>query len=263
MSTPTTALPAGAALGFSYEYGLDVDLNYDAGAATPTEPNWQPVRRASAIAPTAPPITATAQSYDDLGAPNDQKTSESWALAFTALVNRLASGLYAPEIEALKKYTEPDAIGTASIAHVRWYDKPASGAPNPNDAYEGFCSVSFDRGNTGNADTGSWSFSLTGQGRRIQIANPFTGWVPSTPVVTSVLPSGAAAGDLVTIKGSGFSTVTGLDGVKFGAANAADYEIVSPTAIVASLPTGSAGAANVVVKSPAGSSAPFTYTRGA
>lgn len=261
--TTLAPLPAGAALGFSYEYGIDIDLNYDATAATPTVPDWQPIRRASAIAPTAPPITATAQTYDDLGAPNDQKTSESWALPFTVQVNRLPSGLYAPEIEALKSYTEPDKVGSAAIAHVRWYDKPASGSPNPDDAYEGFCSVSIERGATGNADTGSWTITLTGQGRRIQITNPFTGWAATKPVLLSALPSGAAAGDQVTIKGSGFTGVTGATGVKFGSANATTYSVVDNGTIVAVVPTGSAGPANIVVTSPAGASDAFTYTRGA
>ena len=78
--------------------------------------------------------------------------------------------------------------------------------------------------------------------------------------ITSVLPPAAAAGELVTITGDHF---TGATSVKFGATEAADFEVVSGTTIVASLPAGSAGAANVTVTNAAGVSSAFTYTRGA
>jgi hypothetical protein len=161
------ALPDGASLGFSYEYGVDIDIP-ELDVAT-----WFPIRRISAIAPSVTPVTSGAQTYDDLGAPNDNKTSEAWTLSFTVQVNRLeTSGLYAPEVEALKAYTEPDAVGSSSVAHVRWYDKPNAGEANPNDAYEGFATVSIERANTGNADTGTWSVTLTGKGKRTKITNP-------------------------------------------------------------------------------------------
>jgi hypothetical protein len=162
------ALPTGATLGFSYEFGVDIDIPA-LDVAT-----WFPIRKITGVAPSVTPVTASAQTYDDLGAPNDEKTSESWSLSFTVQVNRLATtGAYTDEVEALKAYTEPSAVGTASIAHVRYYDKPANGGvPNPDDAYEGYCTVSIDRSATGNADVGAWSVTLTGKGKRTKITNP-------------------------------------------------------------------------------------------
>ena len=252
MSPVAPTLPAGAALGFSYEYGVDIDLT--PGGA----PTWQPVRRISAANPAVKPITADAATYDDFGAPNDQKTSESWSLDFAVQVNRLASGAYAPEVEQLKSYTEPDAVGALSVAHIRWYDKPASGTANAGEAYEGFAYVTIDRAKTGNADTGTWTITLTGQGKRTKIANPFTGWGAAAPTVTGATPSGAAAGALVTVTGSQFLTATS---VKFAAVSAVTFSIVSGSTIVVIVPAGTAGSAPITVINPTGTSNALPYVR--
>ena len=245
-------LPAGAALGFSYEYGVDIDLT--PGGA----PTWQPLRRSSDIAPSVKPITNSQATYDDFGAPNDTKISESWDLKFSVLVNRLASGLYAPEIEQLKTYTEPDAIGELAIAHIRWYDKPVAGTANAGEAYEGFATVTIDRAATGNADTGSWTISLAGKGKRLKVANPFTGWGAAAPTVTGATPNGAAAGALVTVTGTGFLTATS---VKFAAVSATVYQILGNSTIVAVMPAGTAGSTPVTVVNPTGTSNALPYVR--
>lgn len=86
-----------------------------------------------------------------------------------------------------------------------------------------------------------------------------TGNAAAVPVVTSALPSGAAAAALVTITGAGF---TGATAVKFGATAATAFTVVSDSIIVATMPAGSAGAANITVTGPGGTSAAFPYTRG-
>lgn len=82
----------------------------------------------------------------------------------------------------------------------------------------------------------------------------------SVPTIASVLPSAAAAAQLVTITGDYF---TGATAVTFGGTAAADFEIVSATKIVASMPAGTAGSAAVIVTNATGASASFAYTRGA
>lgn len=250
MSPVVPTFPAGTALGFSYEFGLDINLG------TEGAPNWQTIRRPGDIAPGVKPITKPMDSYDDFGAPNDGKISESWELSFTVLVNRLASGAYAPEIEKLKSYTEPDAVGDLAVAQVRWYDKPYAGAPNANEAYSGFATVTIDRGATGNADTGSWRITLTGKGKRTQIANPFVGWGVVAPTISSATPSGAAVGDQVRIDGSGFLSTTG---VTIDTEPVLDYMVVSGSTIIAVIPALVAGAAPIIVTNTAGASAAFAY----
>jgi hypothetical protein len=255
MSPTAPTLPVGNQLGFSYEYGVDIDLG------VPGSPVWQPIRRPSAIKPTMKPITSSGATYDDFGAPNDQRISESWDLSFSVLVNRLAStGLYPDEIEKLKSYTEPDALGALAVAHVRWYDKPAAGIANPAEAYEGYAFVTIERANVGNADAGVFNVTMTGQGKRIKIANPFAGWGAAAPTVTAATPAGAAVGALVTITGTNFTTATS---VKFLAVSATVFTIVGGSSIVAVMPAGVAGSAPVTVINPTGTSNALPYTRGA
>lgn len=157
MSTPTTEF------GFSYEYAVDVKTGED---------TFQRVRFISAVDPQVSPVTQDAATYDDKGAPNAVKTSESWTLAFTVQQHRTSAGAFLPEMEAILALTEPDAVGNAATGTFRWYDNPAAGTPNPNEAFEGDGTVSVTRGSTGNDGIGSWNVTVTGQGRRRKITNP-------------------------------------------------------------------------------------------
>jgi hypothetical protein len=87
-----------------------------------------------------------------------------------------------------------------------------------------------------------------------------TGNVPSVPVVTAATPSGAVEDAQVLIVGTAFS---GATAVKFGATAATAFTVVDDSHIVASVPAGSAGPANITVTTPAGTSPAFAYTRGA
>lgn len=83
---------------------------------------------------------------------------------------------------------------------------------------------------------------------------------PAAPTIASALPSAAAEGELVTITGTGF---VGATSVKFGATEATDFVAHNDALIIASVPAGSAGAANITVTNAVGTSSAFTYTRGA
>jgi len=247
-------LPAGTTLGKSYEYGLDCNLN------TTASPIWQPFRRISGFQPTPTPTTQDAQTYDDLGAQNNDVTGWSWLVAFNVFVNRsFSTGLYLPEIEAILARTRPSAKGEAATIECRWYHKPEAGTPNPTDAGQGIATVAYTRSNTG-ADGAieQLAVTLTGKGPYTEIANPFTGWNDAAPpAVASVTPSGRSAGQQVTITGTGF---LGATDVRFGATSV-QYTVVSPTTIIATVPTGSAGAVAITVVTPRGTSTAVNYTR--
>ena len=250
MSVP---LPAGTTLGKSFEYGLDINLG------TAASPSWQPIRRISAWAPTYPATTQDQATYDDLGADNQAVTARSFATSFTVQGNRsVTTGLYLPEVEALLAAAK--ATGEAAVVDIRWYHKPEVGAPNPTDAGRASCRVEFTRQNTGNAEIEVFNATLTGQGPFESIANPFAGWDVTTPVLAAVSPEGAAAGELVTLTGSG---LLGATAVTFDAVAAEDFVVANAATIIASLPVGSAGAVDVVVTTPGGTSAAVSYTRGA
>jgi hypothetical protein len=172
-------LPAGTTLGKSFEYGLDVNLGTD------TTPDWQPVRRISGFQPSPTPTTQDAQTYDDLGAQNSDVTGWSWTLAFTVQGNRsITTGLFLAEVEALIARTKPTAKGAAAVIEVRWYHKPETGEPNPNDAGQGLATVAYTRQNTGsNGEIEVLAVTLTGKGPYEEITNPFTGWSETTPVI--------------------------------------------------------------------------------
>lgn len=159
--------------GYSYEYGLDILIPPTSGDGAGT---YQAFRYPTGINPTVEPVTVDAATYDDLGAPNQAKTSESWSATFNVQQHRLSDGKYLPEIEALLALTKPDANGKKAIGTFRWYDKPAEGTPNSADAYEGDATVTINRAETGNSGVGEWAVTLTGVGRRRQIVNPFAGW---------------------------------------------------------------------------------------
>lgn len=254
MTATTPTLPAGSTLGHSYEYGLDVNIG------TIESPVWQPVRRISDLQPTITPITQDSSTYDNFGSPDNDKTGEQWNVTHSVLVNRSTStGLYTPEVEAILACTKPTAKGSAAVLHIRYYHKPESGTPNPDDAYEGFVTVGIQRGNIGNDGVEKWNITLTGKGPRIEISNPFAGWDNAVaPTITGATPTGAGEDDLVTITGAAF---TGATVVKFGATNATAFTVVSDSTIVATVPAGTAGAANIKVTNATGESSAYSYTR--
>jgi hypothetical protein len=94
------------------------------------------------------------------------------------------------------------------------------------------------------------------------ITNP--GVAPAVPLILSAGPTAIAVGGVVTITGTGFVGTVPTTGVKFGATNATSWSVVSDQVIVAVMPAGGAGAANIVVTNAVGASTPaFPYTRGA
>jgi hypothetical protein len=251
--TNPVSLPAGATLGKSFEHGLDVNLG------TYGAPVWQPIRRISGWAPTYPPVTTDVATYDDLGSPNEDVSGRGFATAFTVQGNRLLStGLYLPELE--KILAAAKAKGEGAILDVRWYHKPENGTPNPNDAGRAYVRVEASRQNTGNAENEVYSVTLTGKGSFEPIANPFTGWGETIPVLSSVTPPTAGDGDMVTITGAGFlgTTAVTVDGDAVP-----EFVVVNASTIIATLPAGDAGAVPVIVTTPAGPSTALVYTRGA
>lgn len=243
-------------LGLSYE--LDLDVNLAGPGVTP--PNWQQIRFTSAIAPDHSPNLIDAQTYDDEGASNQARVGESGSLAFSVQVQRNPDGTFLPEAQALLNAAKPGVRGSASLVEVRYYDSRGG-----DYAFQGIFSVAVTRGATGNSEAGNWAATLTSKGKITPIVNPApAGGSPSAkPVILSALPTAVAAAGLVTIKGSGFTGVTGATGVKFGSVNAASYVVVSDNTIVATMPAGTAGAANITVVRGADTSPAFTYTRGA
>lgn len=83
--------------------------------------------------------------------------------------------------------------------------------------------------------------------------------VSGVPALISALPTAAATGVQVTIKGSKF---TGTTAITFGAASVTQWTVLDDSTIVAVMPTGTSGSAAVTVTNASGASTPLAYTRG-
>lgn len=82
----------------------------------------------------------------------------------------------------------------------------------------------------------------------------------AVPLISAATPSAAAEDAIVTITGARFTGTTDVD---FGATAATAFTVLSDSLLVATMPAGAAGAANITVANAAGASDAFTYTRGA
>lgn len=246
-------LPAGTVLGKSYEYGIDVNLG------TAGSPEWQSIRRISAWQPSHPPVNTDVTTYDDLGSPNEEVTGRGFATSFTVQGNRsLTTGLYLPELEAIVAAAK--AKGEGAVLDVRWYHKPELGTPNPNDAGRAFVTVEITRSNTDNSGIEVKSVTLTGKGEFEPILNPFQGWGATAPTIATISPAGEITGGLITITGGG---LLGATSITIDGDAVAEFEVVNGASIIAVLPAGDAGAVPVVVTTPGGASAAYTFERGA
>lgn len=225
---------------------LDVDLS-DTGT-----PEWAQVRATQNFVPGINSTVQDSSDYDSEGWGSDAVTLRKAQPTATLLrKENPATGAYDPGQEKLRQCSED-----LELAHIRWYERKADGQ-----AWDGYALVQWAPQGGGVEGLQSVNVTLLVQGKPEKIANPTV--ATTAPLVTSVLPSGAAEGEQVTIKGAGFTGTTGAAAVKFGSANAASYVVVDNATIVAVLPAGSAGSAAVVVTNGVGPSAAFPYTRGA
>ena len=244
MSAPVITPASKGESQLASKYVLQVDTT--PGGA----PTWLTVFGMSNFTPNIDYTKQDNSDYDSNGWGGQVTTQRMWNAAVT-LQDKLYGGAQDPGQAAIQA-----AADNLDDLHVRWFDR--NGGP---DAKEGYCSVEWKPAGGSVTDLSTTGVTLNGQGEPTVITNPMGAAL--APTIVSVLPSGAAAGAQVTIKGTHFASVTGAAGVKFGATNAAAYTVVDDLTIVASLPAGSAGAANVVVTNTTGASAAFSYTRGA
>ncbi|MFF2621301.1 phage tail tube protein [Oerskovia jenensis] len=224
---------------------LDVDL-------TPQAPEFIQVRGMQNFVPGINSTVQDSSDYDAEGWGSDAVTMRKAQPTATLLrKENPTTGAYDPGQEALRQASED-----LELVHIRWYERKAGGQ-----AWEGYSLVQWAPSGGSTEGLQAVAVTLLVQGKPAKIANPTA--ATTAPALTSALPSGAAAGAQVTIKGTNLAGTTGAAGVKFGAANASSYVVVDAATIVAVLPAGSAGSAPVVVTNGVGASAPLPYTRGA
>ena len=202
------------------------------------------------------PNLVDASAYDTNGSASSEKTFEEWSASVTVF-RRLAAGVYDAAQELVRGRTVGQ-FGDSCRVGVRWYDK--DGGP---EAYRGVAIVEWERSQTGVKDLDAVTISFTGTDVPLEpITNP--GVAPTVPLIIAAAPTAVAVGGQVRIDGAAFTGTIATTGVKFGATNATSWQVISDSVIVAVMPAGTAGAANIVVTNAVGASTPaFAYTRGA
>lgn len=214
---------------------------------------WVPFKGINDLNPPVSPTLVAADDYDSDGWNSFEKTMQSWILTIKAL-RKTVAGAFDPGQELVR--AAQLQFGDGARVYVRWYDR--NGAP---EAFQGQALVGWAPSKTGVADLDEVTVTLTGDGALTPIENP--GTAATVPLLVSASPTGVAAGGQVEIIGSGFTGVISTTGVKFGATNATSWLVISDSVLVAVMPAGSAGAANIVVTNSVGASTPLAYTRGA
>lgn len=215
--------------------------------------SWIPFKGITDLNPQENGTTQGADTYDTDGFEAFEKTMTGWGISVKAL--RATAGTSFDPGQELARATR-FKFGTSARLYVRWYDR--NGAP---EAYSGLALIDYNPSKTGVSDLDEIAVSFKGDGELAEITNPYT--AAAVPVLISATPSGAAAGSLVTITGVGFTGVVPATGVKFGAVTATVTTVQGDTTIVAVMPAGTAGAANITVTNPIGTSTALVYTRGA
>ena len=216
---------------------------------------WLQLNGISDFKPSVKPTLVDASAYDTNGAASFEKTFEEWT-ASTTVLRRTAAGVYDAGQELVRAATVGQ-FGDGARVGFRWYDKSGG-----TEAYQGLALVEWERSQSGVKDLDVVAISFTGTDVPLAlITNP--GVAPTVPVILSALPSAQTVGKTVYITGASFTGTIATSGVKFGAVNASDWTVVSDSVIVAVMPTGSAGAANITVTNAVGVSTAFTYVRGA
>jgi len=214
---------------------------------------WLQLNGIFSFKPDVTPQTIDTSAYDTSGWAANEVVGNGWAVN-TDVMRRTTTGVYDPGQELVR--ARVGQAGDAARCGVRWYDK--NGGP---EASQGVALVGWARAKDGVPDPDAATIVLTGDGALTVITNP--GVAPTVPVILSALPTAIAVGGVVTITGSAFTGTVVTSGVKFGATNATSWSVVSDNVIVAVMPAGVAGAANITVTNAVGVSTAFSYTRGA
>jgi hypothetical protein len=214
---------------------------------------WVPFKGINDLNPPISPTLVGADDYDSNGWNSFEKTMQSWILTIKAL-RKTTAGVFDAGQELVR--AAQIQFGDTARVYVRWYDR--NGAP---EAFSGKAIVGWAPSKTGVADLDEVTVTLTGDGILTPITNPYA--AVAVPVVLTATPTAVAVGGQVQITGVGFIGTIPTTGVKFGGTNATSWIVISDSVIVAVMPAGSAGAANIVVTNGAGASTAFSYTRGA
>lgn len=248
----TTKTPLGAST-LVRKWYLDVNTG------TIASPIWIPVLGMTNFQPSKAPTLQDDSDFDGIGWRSQTQTALAWSAIGT--VSRktqvLAGTVYDPGQEFLR--TTSDLLGAANSLNLRYYEYAGAGTP-VTEAYGGQALVTWGEKGGGMDALDEVDFVLQGQGPRNSIAHP-AGAI--TPVIASLVPNtaGVAGGAQIQIRGSYFTGATAVT-INAVALPATNWVLINDGLILATASAQSAGAKNVTVTTPGGTStaAVLTYS---
>lgn len=231
---------------------IAVDLSVDAT-------NWLTLFGKDDVNPTITPNKQDRSTYENGGWKGYTITQQEASLQVKFYLQSSNAILDATQLMLFDRVGQ---FGNNARIWVRWYD---SQGRDDHAAWYGYAIVEIAKSKTGVPDLDEYTVTFTIDGVLTKMtASQIAGAIAATaPVILSAGPTAVAQGGQVVINGSGFTSTVATTGVKFGATNATSWLVVSDSTIVAVMPAGAAGAANIVVTNSVGASAAFPYTRGA
>lgn len=227
--------------------GYRVDVSADGST------NWLQVKGLNDLNPQITPNKQDSSNYDSDGWAASEITMQAWTVGLK-FNRQTTSGVEDAAQKLLRDCI--GEFGDDARVYVRWYSTNTD-----LEAFSGRAIVELTPSKTGVADLSEMQVTLTGDGELSKISNPYSASLE--PVIASATPSAVAEGGQVQIVGQNFTGTVTSTGVKFGSTAATSWLVVSDSLIVAIMPSGSAGAANITVTNATGASDAFSYTRGA
>lgn len=198
------------------------------------------------------PITVNREVYGTKGRQSQDIIGYNFAPSFSVegVRDPVTKQLVAAQAWLVDLLDAAYSEGEDNKREFQWFDALDERLP----AFEGKFSVAVADLNTGYADKGGWTFTLTNDGIVQRIPSPIAG--TGIPIIESASPAGLTVGDQIVVRGYNF---TGTTGITVDAATVTEFIVVDAYTIVLVIPATVAGAAPVVVTNGDGPSAEFTY----
>lgn len=198
------------------------------------------------------PITVNREVYGTKGRTSQDVIGYNFAPSFSVegVRDPVTKKIVAAQAWLVDLLNAAYAEGELNKREFQWFDALDESLP----AFEGKFSVSVTDLNTGFADKGGWTFTLTNDGVVDRIVSPIAG--SGIAILESATPAGQTVGDLVVVRGYGLaSTVSAtVDG-----AAVTELRVVDDYTLVILIPATVAGDAPIIVTNSAGASTPLPY----
>lgn len=199
------------------------------------------------------PITVPRETYGTKGRQSQDIIGYNFAPSFSVegVRDPVTKQLVAAQAWLIDLLDAAFSDGEENKREFQWFDALDERLP----AFEGKFSVAVADLNTGYADKGGWTFTLTNDGVVERITSPIAG--TGEPILESATPTGQTVGDMIVIRGHKLgSTVSAT----IGGVEVTEWRVVDEYTLVLQIPAAVAGSAPVIVTNSVGASAALPYT---